>query len=122
MGRSTQIWQSALVCCGVAAILSWNAVPLRAQSTSGSDLNGTQELNDIFNGNSEQGAASVFSLLNRIQLLNGRSSSDFAAEQQEGFQSAVDDFHKKQKEKLGTPNVSPQKNTSPVPVAPSSKP
>jgi hypothetical protein len=114
MGHSTQIWQSALVCCGIAAILGSNIAPLRAQSTSGSDLNGTQELNDIWSSKeSGQSASSLYSLINRIQLMNGKSSGDFAAEQQEGFQSAVSDFHKKQQEKLGKPAPVLQ-NTAPA--------
>jgi hypothetical protein len=109
-----------LLGCGLTAVLGISAVPALAQ-TSASPLDGTQgadqDLNNIFS-NGEQGASSLFGLINKIQLLNGRNPNDFAAEQDENFQSAVSDFRKKQQEKIQAPTVSP----SPVIFSPSSLP
>lgn len=120
MGRLIQMRKFLLLGCGVAALLGVNAAPTLAQ-TSASPLGGTQsadqDLNNIFS-NRDQGASSLFGLINKIQLLNGRNPNDFAAEQDENFQSAVSDFRKKQQEKIQTPAVSP----SPVISAPSPLP
>jgi hypothetical protein len=122
MGRSSRIWKSSLVSCGMIAAVVWSATSLRAQSTASpsGDLNGTQELNDIWSGNSGQGGSSLYSLINKLQLSGGRSASDFSAEQNEGFQSAVSDFRKKQQEKLQvspTPTA-PAQSAPTVPVSP----
>lgn len=121
MGRSSRIWKSSLVSCGMIATLVWSATSLRAQSTASpsGDLNGTQELNDIWSGNSGQGTSSLYSLINKLQLSGGRSASDFSAEQNEGFQSAVSDFRKKQQEKLQASPPPPTQSVPTVPVSPS---
>lgn len=100
MERSAQIWKTSVWACGIAVLLGGNATPLLAQSATtplGSDLNADQDINNLFN-NRDQSASSLFGLINRIQLLNGRSPGDFAAEQDENFQSAVSDFRKKQQQ------------------------
>jgi hypothetical protein len=121
MGRLSQIWKSSLVGCGMIAAVLWSATSLRAQSTASpsGDLNGTQELNDIWNGNSGQGTSSLYSLINKLQLSGGQSASDFSAAQNEGFQSAVSDFHKKQQEKLKASPTTPTQSAPTVPVSPS---
>jgi hypothetical protein len=121
MGRLSQIWKSSLVGCGMIAAVLWSATSLRAQSTASpsGDLNGTQELNDIWNGNSGQGTSSLYSLINKLQLSGGRSASDFSADQNEEFQSAVSDFHKKQQEKLKASPTTPTQSAPTVPVSPS---
>jgi hypothetical protein len=121
MGRSSRIWKSSLVGCGAIAVVLWSATSLRAQSTASpsGDLNGTQELNDIWNGNSGQGTSSLYSLINKLQLSGGRSASDFSADQNEEFQSAVSDFHKKQQEKLKAAPATPTQSAPTVPVSPS---
>jgi hypothetical protein len=120
MGRSSRIWKSSLVSCGIIAAVVWSATSLRAQSTvsPSDDLNGTQELNDIWSGNSGQGTSSLYSLINKLQLSGGRSASDFSAEQNEGFQSAVSDFRKKQQEKLQASPTEIAPSAPTVPVAP----
>jgi hypothetical protein len=121
MGRSSRIWKSSLVGCGMIAAVLWSATSLRAQSTASpsGDLNGTQELNDIWNGNSDQGTSSLYSLINKLQLSGGQSASDFSAGQNEGFQSAVSDFHKKQQEKLKATPTTPTQSAPIAPVPPS---
>jgi hypothetical protein len=121
MGRSSRIWKSSLVGCGMIAAVLWSATSLRAQSTASpsGDLNGTQELNDIWNGNSGQGTSSLYSLINKLQLSGGQSAGDFSAGQNEGFQSAVSDFHKKQQEKLKAAPTTPTQSAPTAPVPPS---
>jgi hypothetical protein len=108
MERLIQMRKFLLLSCGLAAVLGINAAPILAQTTA-SPLDGTQsadqDLNNIFS-NRDQGASSLFGLINKIQLLNGRNPNDFAAEQDENFQSAVSDFRKKQQQKVQAP-VSP---------------
>jgi hypothetical protein len=116
MERLTKAWKVSCLACGAIAILGASTTPLRAQTANPfpqSNDNSGQELNDVFN-NSGQGATSVYGLINRLQLLNGRSTADFAAEQDEGFQSAVEEFRQKQKQKVQSP-LTP---TPPQPVAP----
>ncbi|NJM75024.1 MAG: hypothetical protein HC852_03625 [Acaryochloridaceae cyanobacterium RU_4_10] len=121
MGRLSQIWKSSLVGCGAISAVVCSATVLRAQAAPypSGDLNGTQELNDIWNGNSGQGTSSLYSLINKLQLSGGRSASDFSAEQDEGFQSALSDFRKKQQEKLQTSPATPTQPVLTVPVSPS---
>jgi hypothetical protein len=60
----------------------------------------TEELNSFLNGSSDGSAGSLFSVINRLQSLSGRTGQDFAEEQNENLNSAVQDFRKKQQEKL----------------------
>jgi hypothetical protein len=98
MERLIQMKKLLLLSCGAFAVLGINAAPMLAQ-TSAAPLTGTQgadqDINNIFS-NRDQAATSLFGLINKIQLLNGRNPNDFAAEQDENFQSAVSDFRKKQ--------------------------
>lgn len=116
MERLIQMRKFLLLSCGAAAaVLGINAAPILAQ-TSAAPLSGTQsadqDLNNIFS-NRDQGASSLFGLINKIQLLNGRNPNDFAAEQDENFQSAVSDFRKKQQQ-----TQSPAAPTAPVILTP----
>jgi hypothetical protein len=115
MERLAQIWKSSVLACGVAVLLGANAAPLLAQSTTplGSESNPDQDINNLFS-NRDQSATSLFGLINRIQLLNGRSSGDFAAEQDESFQSAVSDFRKKQQQ-TASPATPPTSSPAPLP-------
>ncbi len=108
MERLIQMKKFLLLSCGAAAVvLGVNAAPMLAQ-TSAEPLSGTQgadqDINNIFS-NRDQGASSLFGLINKIQLLNGRNPNDFAAEQDENFQSAVSDFRKKQQQQSQSPAV-----------------
>lgn len=49
------------------------------------------------------GTGSLLNLLNRLQQVNSRSSSEFAEDQSANFDSAVDAFRKKQQKQLGVP-------------------
>ena len=99
MERLIQMRKFLLLSCGAAAVvLGVNAAPMLAQTTA-SPLSGTQsadqDINNVFS-NRDQGASSLFGLINKLQLINGRNPNDFAADQDENFQSAVSDFRKKQ--------------------------
>lgn len=52
--------------------------------------------------------SSLINLLNRLQQVNGRSSSDFAEEQTESFDNAVDAFRQQQQKKIGEPEATPE--------------
>lgn len=107
MKRLTQIFKSWLLGCGIVAALG-GVTPLLAQSAAGlaGDPNTNQDLNDLWN-NRDESSSSLFSLINRLQLLNGRSPGDFAAEQDDNFQSAINDFRKKQQEQIQPPSAQP---------------
>lgn len=79
----------------------------------------TEEINSFLNGTGDGSAGSLFSVINRLQQLSGgMSASDFAAEQDENINSAVQDFRKKQQEKLrnqSTPVAPQSAPTSPTP-------
>jgi hypothetical protein len=55
---------------------------------------------------------SLLNLINQLQLLNGRTSSEFAAEQDENFNAAVEAFRQKQQRELQT---KPAPAASPAP-------
>ncbi len=52
--------------------------------------------------------SSLINLLNRLQQVNGRSPSDFAEEQTESFDNAVDAFRQQQQQKIGEPEATPE--------------
>jgi hypothetical protein len=121
MKRSAQMLKLVLLSSGFAALLGASGAPLLAQSVNaplGGDPNGNQDLNNVFS-NRDQGASSLFGLINKIQLLNGRNPNDFAAEQDENFQSAVSDFRKKQQQQIQSPATSPSPGAT---VSPSKLP
>lgn len=66
-----------------------------------------QSLNNVFSGADGTGGSSIFNLLNRIQLLNGRSPGEFAAEQTKNLNSEFAEFRKKQQLKLDSPEIVP---------------
>ncbi len=117
MKRSTQVLKLFLLGGSLVALLGANITPLLAQSATQS-LGGTtsadQDLNNIFS-NRDQSASSLFGLINKIQLLNGRNPNDFAAEQNENFQSAVSDFRQKQQQKTQSPAAPSSSLSSPSP-------
>jgi hypothetical protein len=117
--RLTKAWKVSCIACGAIAIFGTSAAPLVAQTANPfpqNDANSGQDFNDAFN-NSGQGATSVYGLINRLQLLNGRSGADFAAEQNEGFQSAVEEFRQKQKQKVQSPATpTPSQPIAPLPA------
>lgn len=120
MRRLTRTWTSACVCSGIIVTLVCGAAPLRAQYTNplvGTDPAGGNDLNDIWN-NRDASSSSLYTLINRLQLLNGRSMSDFNADQDENFNSALKDFRQKQQEQLQSvpPSGPNSSNGSAVPT------
>jgi hypothetical protein len=110
MERSAYILKSLLFGGGLVALLGTQATPLLAQSITppGSDPNATQD--NPFS-NRDQSASSLFGLINKIQLLNGRNPNDFAAEQDENFKDALSEYRKKQQQ-VKIPAVTPAPTTS----------
>jgi hypothetical protein len=111
MKRSTRILKLSLLGGSLIALWGANGAPLLAQATAqplGGTVSADQDLNNVFS-NRDQSASSLFGLINKIQLLNGRNPNDFAAEQDENFQSAVSEFRQKQQQKNQSPAApSPQ--------------
>jgi hypothetical protein len=100
MERLVQPWKLLFVVCGAVVALGAGASALKAETANPFPTNGNtnsnQDLNNVFNNSGD--SSSLYGLINRLQLMNGRSSGDFAAEQNEGFQSAVDEYRKKQQQ------------------------
>lgn len=118
MGRSIQTWKQGLLWGSILALVGVQGLPVLAQTAPiGSTPDPNQDIDNVFN-NRDSSAGSLYSIINRLQLLNGRSPADFAAEQDENFNSAVSDFRKKQQQQLQAPvtppTVSPVKPT-PIP-------
>ena len=107
MERSAHGLKSLLFGGGLVALLTTQALPLLAQTTNsvGTDPNPNQDLNNVFS-NRDQSASSLFGLINKIQLLNGRNPNDFAAEQDENFKDALSEYRKKQQQIQAPPGAS----------------
>ncbi len=97
--------------CGLA-FLSLSGTASLAQSTSATDLqpwegggqtDAATSANDPFSNRGGTGGSSIFDLINRIQSLQGQSSSEFARNQDKNFNTAVEDFQKKQQEAIDAP-------------------
>ena len=104
------------VVCGSVAMMSISLAPALADTANpypdrNSDSN--QDINNTLNGSGD--ITSLFGLMNRLQQLDGRSSREFATEQNEGFKSAVDEFHKKQQQKLQSAPQQPKTISTPTP-------
>jgi hypothetical protein len=88
------------------ALVSLTA-PVMAQTTSNpiQDLqNGnTNDLNNVLNGNSGTGAASIMNLMNRLQQMDGRSYEETSADQRENLNNAADTFRQRQQQRLQAP-------------------
>ncbi|WP_299493396.1 hypothetical protein [Acaryochloris sp. IP29b_bin.137] len=109
---STVLMLVSLACFG-----TW---PVLAQSSPTNDplqdlqLEDPNDPNQVFTNRG--GTGSLLNLLNRLQQANGRSDSEFAEDQAENFNSAVDAFRKKQQQQLGNPGsegANPIPETSP---------
>jgi len=89
--------------------------PVTAQTAQ--DLEqANQDFNDVFSGGEGNGSGSLLNLLNRMQLLNGRSPGEFAAEQNESLNSEFERFRQEQQEKLGAPGTTPAAPAAPQPA------
>jgi hypothetical protein len=108
MERLTKAWKVSCIACGAIAMFGVGAAPLRADTANPfpkNDTSGDQESGNPFSNSGQDSATSLYGLINRLQLMNSRSSADFAAEQNEGFQSAVDEFRQKQQQKIQSPST-----------------
>jgi hypothetical protein len=80
----------------------------------------SNDLSNVFNGNSGTGGAtSIMNLMNRIQLMDGRSFDEVSADQMEGLNSSADALRKQQRQiyQTTTPgSVSPAAATPTQPV------
>lgn len=76
-----------------------------------------QDLNDAFSGGDGSGGGSLLNLLNRMQLMNGRSPGEFAAEQNENLNSEFERFRQQQQQKLGAPGTTPAAPAAPRPAS-----
>lgn len=113
-----------LLSCSLGILLAISPKVSTAQSSSDFQTASPQEPltvleqddpnspNNVFTERSTN--TSLLNLLNRIQLLNGRSPGEFAAEQDESFNNAVDEFHKKQQQQIDG-----QDSSAPAPSNPS---
>lgn len=103
-------FQSALsiaLFCGCTA----TAIGAPAHAQTSSDLQSPQR--PIFEQNNTDDASALFSdratgsslldLMNRLQQAGGRSASEFAEEQNESFNEAVDAFRQQQQQQFGEP-------------------
>lgn len=113
--RMSQVFTTMLLGVSIAATLG-HSRPLLAQSAGTlNDPNANDDLNNVWNGRGADNAASIYSLINKLQTFGGRSTGQFAEEQEENFNTAVDEFRKKQQEQLQT---SPAQPASPGVVIP----
>ena len=66
----------------------------------GGQTDAASSANDPLGNRDGTGAGSLFELLNRIQLLQGTSSAEFARNQEKQFNTAVEKFQKQQQDAL----------------------
>ena len=118
IGLSIGITAGLLFGMGLASSPSQAQYSGSSQSLSPNDRE-TEEINSFLNGTGDGSAGSLFSVINRLQQLSGgMSGADFAAEQDENINSAVQDFRKKQQEKLRNQSTPAAPQTAPVAPAP----
>lgn len=94
-----RVWKT---CLGLSIATVWFATPVLAQSAKPlQDLNSnnSNDLTDVIN-NPSVGGASLLQLLNQIQLMDGRTPAEFAADQEENINSAVSEFRQKQRQEF----------------------
>jgi hypothetical protein len=121
MERLTKAWKVSCIACSAISIFMMGSAPLLAQTANPfpqNDTSSDQETGNPFSNAGQDSASSLYGLINRLQLLNGRSSADFAAEQNEGFQSAVDEFRQKQQQKTQSPSTPAVQQPAPSRSAP----
>jgi hypothetical protein len=108
--RTTLTWM-LISWMGIGATMFLVTQRTLAQTVTSSPLedfqqNNPNDLSSVLNNNSGVGGASLMNLINRIQLQGGRSSGEFAAEQQENLNSAAAEFRDKQRQQI-QPQVQP---------------
>ncbi|MGB7417348.1 MAG: hypothetical protein WA902_24340 [Thermosynechococcaceae cyanobacterium] len=85
--------------------------PSQGASTTFEREDDPNNLNNVFSPERASGT-SLLNLLNRIQQVNSRSPQEFADDQNENFNDAVETFRKKQQE--GEATSSPPAPTAPA--------
>jgi hypothetical protein len=114
----TQVFVPTLLGVSITATLG-SGTPLLAQSAATlADPNANDDLNNLWSGRDGDSAASMYSLINKLQSLSGRSAGEFAEEQDENFNAALDEFRKKQQEQLQTSPAQPAIPGAVDPAAP----
>lgn len=90
------------------AFLGFSGRPSVAQ-TSAADLQpwegggqseAESQVNNPLGGRGATGSSSIFELINQLQQLDGQSSAEFVRNQDKNFNSAVEDFQKRQQEAI----------------------
>jgi hypothetical protein len=117
VGKGISVVAGVLLGMGLLSAPSHAQYAGSSQTFSTTDRE-TEEINGFLNGTGDS-AGSLFSVINRLQQLSGGvSGADFAAEQNENLNTAVQDFRKKQQEKLqnqGAPAGPQSTPSSPAP-------
>lgn len=104
LNRSVQASTSWIVAGATLLLGTQVLISQPATAQTAQDLEqANQDFNDVFSGGEGNGSGSLLNLLNRMQLLNGRSPGEFAAEQNENLNSEFERFRQQQQQKLGTP-------------------
>lgn len=108
------------ILCGVGLVSNPSQAQYAGSSPSFSTNDReTEEINSFLNGTGDGSAGSLFSVINRLQQLSGgMSGADFAAEQDENINSAVQDFRKKQQDKLRNQSAPSVPQDAPLAPAP----
>jgi hypothetical protein len=117
MERLTKAWKVSCITCGAIAMFGTGTAPVLAQTANPypqNSITNDQENSNPFSNSGQDSATSLYGLINRLQLNSGRSSADFAAEQNEGFQSAVDEFRQKQNQKIQSPSAPTLQQSKPA--------
>jgi hypothetical protein len=114
----TQVFVPTLLGVSIAATLGSSTTLLAQSAAPLGDPNAGDDLNNLWNGREGDSGASMYSLINRLQMMGGRSSGEFAEEQDENFNTALDEFRKKQQEQLQTSPTQPVTPGAVDPAAP----
>lgn len=116
--QSTPWKQISWLGLGVAILLVVPSTLCRsAAAQTAQDLQqSNQDLSDFANGTNDTGGSSLLNLLNQIQLLNGRTSGEFAQDQDENFDAAIQEFHNKRRQQLESQTPRPVTPAQPTSV------
>ncbi|PZD72874.1 hypothetical protein C1752_03305 [Acaryochloris thomasi RCC1774] len=108
----------ALFCsCTVAVIdaqaIAQTSTDLQSPQRPIFEQNDSDDASDLFSDRAT--GSSLLDLMNRLQQAGGRSASEFAEEQNESFNEAVDAFRQQQQQDFGGPEATPE---TPKPAEP----
>lgn len=119
MRLQTMLWTTVL--CGLGTMVTLSATAVRSQSANDLQTTAPQRPLELFNQEDPNDPANLFSdrangssvlnLINRIQLLNGKSPQQHAEDLDENLNDAAADFRKKQLQQIEQqPTGSPTTN------------